>query len=347
MQVSMNPSARKRVSIWLLCGCFLIFAMVVIGGITRLTGSGLSITEWNLIMGAIPPMNDSEWQEAFEKYQQIPQFEIINPHFELHDFKVIFWWEYFHRLLGRLIGIVFIVPFLYFLLTRQLDRKMVYKCLFLFFLGGLQGFLGWFMVKSGLTERTTVSHIRLAIHLTTAFITFAFTWWYALELMQDKKQEESTFSRKKWVLILFALLLVQIVYGAFVAGLHAGKIYNTFPLMNGQLIPTGVMAYSPFWYNLANNAVTVQFIHRIFAFILLFMIFWLWSGSLSEQLNKSQRRAVNLLLVAVCIQFLLGVLTILSKTEIALASLHQIGAFFLFAVTIYLLFHTRSQGVKV
>ncbi|HRS38956.1 MAG TPA: COX15/CtaA family protein, partial [Bacteroidia bacterium] len=179
----MNDRSRRYVAIWLLSGCFLIFAMVVIGGITRLTGSGLSITEWAPIMGAVPPMNGQEWQEAFEKYKQIPQYEMINAHFELQDFKAIFWWEFIHRLVGRLIGVVFLLPFIWFLITRQLDRAMTRKALFLFTLGGLQGFLGWFMVKSGLTERTSVSHIRLAIHLITAFITFGFTWWYALQLL--------------------------------------------------------------------------------------------------------------------------------------------------------------------
>ncbi len=260
----MNDKSKLRVSIWLYSGCFLIFLMVVIGGITRLTGSGLSITEWKPIMGSVPPLNDHDWQIAFEKYQQIPQFQKINAHFELEDFKSIYWWEFIHRQLGRLIGLVFLIPFLYFLLTKQLDKVTIRKALFLFLLGGIQGFLGWFMVSSGLAERTSVSHIRLAIHLVAAFITFGFTFWYALEL-RNPVSKEDTGASSGTVKLIFSILIIQIVYGAFVAGMHAGKMYNTFPLMDGQLIPTGMATLEPQVLNLLNNPVAVQFIHRIFA----------------------------------------------------------------------------------
>ncbi|HNQ61069.1 MAG TPA: COX15/CtaA family protein [Bacteroidia bacterium] len=335
----MNEKSKRRISLWLYSGCFLIFLMVVIGGITRLTGSGLSITEWNLIMGSIPPLNDEEWQDAFNKYQQIPQFEKINSHFELNDFKSIYWWEFIHRQLGRLIGMVFIIPFLYFLFTKQMDRSMIGKSLFLFFLGGLQGFLGWYMVSSGLVERTSVSHIRLAIHLITAFITFGFTYWFALEIRSaDTVNREQTRSGSGLVKIIFSLLFIQIIYGAFVAGMHAGKMYNTFPLMDGQVIPTGMGSAEPFWLNFFNNPVTVQFIHRIFAFLLLFLIAKVWWSSKKMGMDASQRKAMNFVLLAVSVQFLLGVLTLLTKVDITIASLHQIGAFFLFSSVIYLLF---------
>jgi heme a synthase len=165
----MNDGDKKKVVLWLLSGCFLIFIMVVVGGITRLTGSGLSITEWNVVMGAVPPMNETEWQQAFDRYKQIPQYAKINYDFDLSDFKQIYFWEYLHRLIGRMIGLVFLLPFIYFLWKKKLSREWILKSLFLFALGGLQGFLGWFMVKSGLTERTSVSHYRLAIHLIAAF----------------------------------------------------------------------------------------------------------------------------------------------------------------------------------
>lgn len=339
----MNKSSKNRISIWLFSGCFLIFLMVIIGGITRLTGSGLSITEWNVIMGSIPPLNDQDWQIAFEKYQQIPQFQKVNSHFELSDFKSIYWWEYTHRLLGRLIGIVFIVPFFYFLFTNQMDKKTIRKSLFLFVLGGLQGFLGWYMVSSGLTERVSVSHIRLAIHLLVALVTFGFTLWYALELRATDSGREASRDSPPVFKSIFVILLVQIVYGAFVAGMHAGKMYNTFPLMDGQIIPTGIDTLEPAILNLINNPVTVQFIHRLFAYVLLIMIARVWWTTGKMKVNKTQKHAMNLVLLAVAVQFLLGVFTILSKAEITLASLHQVGAFFLFSSMIYLLFQFRSS----
>ncbi len=336
-------SNNKQIAIWLFSGCFLIFGMVVIGGITRLTGSGLSITEWKPIMGAIPPLNDAEWNLAFEKYQQIPQFQKVNYHFELSDFKAIFWWEYIHRLLGRLIGIVFIIPFLWFLVKKKFDAPAIKKMLFLFLLGGIQGFLGWFMVSSGLAERTSVSHIRLAIHLMFAFITFAFTFYYGLEFIYSEKNEVGTDMKTSSMnKLIFVLLSVQIIYGAFVAGLHAGKIHNTFPLMSGQIIPSGMNAMQPSWINIFDNPVTVQFIHRFLAFTLLFLISWFVLKAKKEPLTSFQKRGVHLLFAAVLIQFLLGVITVLTQANIVMASIHQIGAFFLFSASIYLLFQFRT-----
>lgn len=340
--MDMNNTSKYRIAVWLLTGCVLIFLMVVIGGITRLTGSGLSITEWDLVMGTFPPMNDAEWFEAFEKYQQIPQYEKINFHFELEDFKSIFWWEYIHRLLGRLIGLVFIIPFIWFITTRQMDKATVRKSLFLFFLGGLQGFLGWFMVSSGLTERTSVSHIRLAIHLITAFVTFGFTFWYALELLRPLETKSGRSSAPGLVRLIFALLIIQIIYGAFVAGLHAGKMYNTFPLMDGQWIPTGIASHLPVWLNLFDNSVTVQFIHRLIGWSVLILIIMLWWKAWGKGMYPEQRRAIDVVLYAVVLQFLLGILTLLSGVQITLASLHQIGAFFLFSSMIYLLYEFRK-----
>ncbi|MFZ7145675.1 MAG: COX15/CtaA family protein [Bacteroidota bacterium] len=338
-------SNHKQIAIWLFSGCFLIFGMVVIGGITRLTGSGLSITEWKPIMGAIPPLNDAEWEVAFQKYQQIPQFQKVNYHFELSDFKTIFWWEFIHRLLGRLIGIVFIIPFLWFLVKKRFDSVTIKKMLFLFLLGGIQGFLGWFMVSSGLAERTSVSHIRLAIHLMFAFITFAFTFYYGLELIYTEKRE-SIQNKKLSALnkLVFVVLSIQIIYGAFVAGLHAGKIHNTFPLMSGQVIPTGMSVMQPTWLNIFDNPVTVQFIHRFLAFTLLFLVAWFYIESGKEKLNNFQKKGIHILIAAIGIQFLLGVITVLTQANIVMASIHQIGAFFLFSSSIYLLFHFRKAA---
>ncbi len=331
----------NKTSLWLLSGCFLIFCMVVIGGITRLTGSGLSITEWKPIMGAIPPMNDAEWQSAFEKYKQIPQFALINSHFQLSDFKQIFWWEWIHRQVGRLIAIVFIIPFLYFLIKKQLDTALLKKVLFLFFLGGLQGFLGWYMVSSGLTELTSVSHIRLAIHLITAFITFGFTLFYALEVMYPELKKSPATKSSRIMNYLLAVIVLQIIYGALVAGMHAGKMYTTFPLMNGQVIPTGTFYMQPFWHNFFNNPVAVQLIHRFFAFTIVFMTGLLLYISRRDMNTKYQSAGFKFLLISLCFQFILGVFTLLSAVNIVLASVHQIGAFFLFSSAVFLLFQLR------
>ncbi len=317
--------------------------MVVIGGITRLTGSGLSITEWKPIMGAVPPMNDQEWHIAFEKYKQIPQFQKINADFELSDFKNIFWWEWLHRQIGRLIGIVFLFPFLYFFFTKQIKPATTKKMLFLFLLGGIQGFLGWFMVKSGLTERTSVSHIRLAIHLIAAFITFGFTMYYALELKYTKMENIRLNKNGKFLHYLTGFIIIQIVYGAFVAGLHAGKIHMTFPLMSGELIPNGITYQSPVWLNFFDNPIMVQFIHRSFAFTIVFMTAFLFLKMKRETASRYQMKGIYLLLTAVSTQFLLGVFTLLTGANIVLASLHQIGAFLLFTTTVYLLFHFRYK----
>jgi cytochrome c oxidase assembly protein subunit 15 len=367
----MNDLSKKRITIWLLCGCFLIFTMVVIGGITRLTGSGLSMTEWNVVIGAIPPLNEQQWQIAFEKYKQIPQFQKINYDYSLSDFKKIFFWEYLHRLVGRLVGIVFIIPFLWFYFSKQLDKAMVRKSLLLFALGALQGFLGWFMVKSGLTERTSVSHYRLAIHLITAFITYGFTLWFALELIYDRVQQASLSDSQRSRLIpkgnsaqapsgikgagskiisltkfILVAVVVQIIYGAFTAGLHAGKIANTFPTMDGEWIPSGICAMSPLWKNVFENLLTVQFIHRIIAILIVVLIAVLFFKTRKNHMNSLQKNALTFLIVAVTVQFLLGVFTLIYSVPVALAVVHQVGAFFLFSSVLIVLFQFNGKLVS-
>jgi cytochrome c oxidase assembly protein subunit 15 len=343
----MNTTPESRsIAIWLFSGCFLIFCMVVIGGITRLTGSGLSITEWNVVMGAVPPLNDQDWQVAFDKYKMIPQYTEVNSYFTLEDFKSIFWWEFIHRLVGRLIGFVFLVPFVWFLYKRMLDYRMLKKALFLFALGGLQGFLGWFMVKSGLSERTSVSHIRLAIHLLTAFTTFGFTLWFALPLVikHDGRSDSQT-ALTKLTRITLAVITIQLVYGAFVAGLHAGKMFNTFPLMNGSVFPDAAWVNSWGIDNLFYNPATIQFIHRLLAFLIVFMIAGMFVLSGRTAVDSRQRNAVRLLLVAVGVQFTLGMITILYHAPVSWSSVHQIGAFFLFTAVLYAMYLFRPASV--
>jgi cytochrome c oxidase assembly protein subunit 15 len=339
----LESTPKKIVGIWLMSGCLLIFCMVVVGGITRLTGSGLSITEWKPIMGAVPPMNQSEWQAAFEKYKQIPQFQKINFDFTLENFKSIFWWEYIHRLLGRFIGVVFIVPFAWFYFRKMLDKTTIKKALFLFLLGGLQGIIGWLMVKSGLTERTSVSHIRLAIHLITAFITYGFTFYFALEILNNKMKKQINLKMLRFSWWLFIIVTVQIIYGAFVAGLHAGKIYNSFPLMNGSVVPADAMQYNPAWENFFDNPAMVQFIHRFFALIIFILMILFFFYPARKEMDVFQKNAVNLFAGVVMLQIILGILTLLTVVNIPLAVIHQAGAFLLFSVCVYLLFISRRS----
>ncbi|MBT7619654.1 MAG: COX15/CtaA family protein, partial [Flavobacteriales bacterium] len=234
--------------------------MVIIGGITRLTDSGLSMSTWKLIGGTIPPLNPEEWIAAFNVYQATPEGE-MNSHYVLDDFKYIFFWEYFHRMIGRLLGVVFIIPFIYFLVKKKLSRKLIYQSLILFIMGAMQGGIGWWMVKSGLFDRDGVSHFRLAIHLITAFLTCAFTFWIALSLIYTEKREGDSKMLKltSW---LFILIVLQIIYGAFVAGLEAGKRFNSWPKMNGEWIPQAVYYLDPLWKNFLEGPDGIQFIHR-------------------------------------------------------------------------------------
>ena len=264
---------NKKVVYWLILGCILIFVMVVVGGITRLTHSGLSMSNYKLISGTIPPMNEIEWQEAFELYKQYPEYQKLNYHFTLEDFKEIYFWEWLHRVIGRLIGLVFILPFIYFLIRKQLAKPTIKKCIILLFLGAFQGFLGWYMVKSGLVDRPDVSHYRLAAHLTTAFITFAFTFWVALDILYPNKKEVVK-SFRNLIRAGLAILILQIIYGAFVAGLDAGFIHNFWPMMSdGKFMhETVYMEQSPVIKNFIEGKSGVQFVHRILAYIVVVFV---------------------------------------------------------------------------
>lgn len=329
---------NKYVVYWLLTGCFLIFVMVLVGGITRLTHSGLSISDYKLIHGTIPPMNEQEWQEAFDLYKQYPEYQKLNNHFGIEEFKDIYFWEWLHRVIGRFIGVVFILPFLYFLLKRKLDRPTVKKCLVLLFLGGFQGFLGWYMVKSGLVDRPDVSHFRLAAHLTTAFITFAYSLWVALDLIYPYKKEINTQIRNLIRLGLVVLLL-QIIWGAFVAGLDAGFIHNHWPLMSdGKLVhETVYIEQQPVIKNFYEGKSGVQFVHRYLAYIVVAFIALIWYRTRKIQRTPLQEKGLKTLLGLVFVQFLLGVLTLIYAVPLWLGIAHQIGAFFLLAAMTFTL----------
>ncbi|HSJ11206.1 MAG TPA: COX15/CtaA family protein [Gillisia sp.] len=329
---------NKKVVYWLFTGCFLIFIMVIVGGITRLTDSGLSMTDYKLITETIPPLNEEAWIAEFERYKQFPEYQKLHSHFELEDFKEIYFWEWFHRVIGRLIGIVFIIPFLYFLFTKQLTRSTIKKALVLLVLGAFQGFLGWYMVKSGLVDMPAVSHYRLAAHLVTAFLTFAYTFWVALDLIYPKRETVNKAFRNlvRWGMVI---LLLQIVWGAFVAGLNAGLIHTTWPMMNeGKLIhETVYIEQNPVWRNFIEGKSGVQFVHRYLAYIVVAIIGYMWYRSRKIALTILQKKAMNFLLVMVFVQFLLGIFTLIYAVPLWLGVAHQVGAFFLLAAMTYTL----------
>ncbi|MCB0426666.1 MAG: COX15/CtaA family protein [Mangrovimonas sp.] len=329
---------NKRVIYWLLTGCFLIFTMVVVGGITRLTHSGLSISDYKLITGTLPPMSETAWQEAFDLYKQYPEYQKLNTHFTLEDFKDIYFWEWLHRLIGRLIGVVFLIPFLYFLLKKQLTKPTIKKAIILLALGGFQGFLGWYMVKSGLVDQPDVSHFRLAAHLTTAFITFAYTFWVALDLIFPERKKINIKFRNL-IRMGYAVLLLQIIYGAFVAGLDAGFIHNHWPMMSeGKFIHETVwIEQSPVYKNFIEGKSGVQFVHRTLAYVVVIFIFIIWYRSRKMQLTTHQTKGVNFLLAMVGVQFILGVLTIIYQVPVWLGVTHQVGAFFLLSAMTFTL----------
>lgn len=329
---------NKNVVIWLLIGCVLILLMVVVGGITRLTHSGLSISNYKLISGTLPPLTQTQWLEAFELYKQYPEYQMLNNRFTLEDFKGIYFWEWLHRFIGRMIGLVFILPFIYFLIKKQLSKATLKKSIVLLFLGAFQGFLGWYMVKSGLIDNPDVSHYRLAAHLITAFITFAFTFWVALDIIfPDKKRINKRFRN----LIRYGLLILilQIIYGAFVAGLDAGFIHNHWPLMNeGKFLHQTVYnEQDPIYKNFIEGKSGVQFVHRILAYIFTFFVFLIWYKAKKRNLTSYQLTGINALVISVCVQFLLGVFTIILQVPVWLGVAHQLGAFLLLTCMIFTL----------
>lgn len=329
---------NKKVIYWLFTGCALIFIMVVVGGITRLTHSGLSMPDYKLISGTIPPINDQQWQEAFELYKQYPEYQKLNSNISLTEFKGIFFWEWLHRVIGRFIGLVFIIPFLYFIITRQLDKSTIKKTIILLILGGFQGFLGWYMVKSGLVDKPDVSHYRLAAHLTTAFVTFAFTLWVALDLIFPIKHTINK-TYRNLIRIGLAILFIQIIYGAFVAGLDAGFIHNHWPMMSeGKFMHETVLTEkTPVYKNFIEGRSGVQFVHRILAFIVVVSIVIIYIKGKKIAVSNYQLNGLNSLLILVGLQSLLGVLAILLQVPLWLGIAHQIGAFLLLSSMIFTL----------
>ncbi|MGZ3932309.1 MAG: COX15/CtaA family protein [Bacteroidia bacterium] len=345
MNTPLSSNPNKGIIIWLLSGCALVYTMVVVGCLTRLTHSGLSITDWNF-MGSLPPFNAQQWMERFAKYQTSPEFIYKNSSMSLEEFKSIFWWEYIHRTIGNTMMFVFLIGFIWFLIKKKFTKELLPKMLFLFALGALQGLIGWWMVKSGLVKNPNVSHYRLAIHLMSAFSVFAFTFWFALQLIFKQEAPEANEGRKlkPVAVILFITVIVQIIFGAFVAGLKAGLFYPTWPKMGDAWFPSDTILISDsFVQNFFENGAGVQFMHRTFAFVVVACVCWLWYRSDKMSLTKQQQKGVTLLIYGVTLQFMLGIFTLLYQVPIVLGALHQTGAFFLFAVSIYLLFHLHHK----
>ena len=333
----MHDRGLNPVAIWLLACCALVFAMVVVGGITRLTHSGLSIVEWQPIVGAVPPLDDEAWRDAFRKYQDTPQFRQVNPHMDLDGFKLIYWWEYVHRLLGRVIGVVFLAPLLWFAARGRIPRALSWKLAGIFALGGLQGAMGWYMVQSGLVDDPRVSQLRLTAHLGLAFIIFGAMFWTALSLLGA---EASRPPARAEPLARFAKLLVGVVFlmvlsGGLVAGIRAGFAYNTFPLMNGDLVPPEILMIDPWYANFWNNMATVQFDHRLIALLLALLVpaFW-WRVMAAPEVSPRARLAVHLLLAMLAVQIALGIATLLLVVPLPLAAAHQAGAVLTFAAAL-------------
>ena len=327
-------SADRKVAYWLLICCALVFAMVVLGGVTRLTGSGLSMVDWRPLTGVLPPMSDQAWERTFEMYQATPEFQKKNSYMDVDDFKGIFWLEYLHRLLGRTIGIVFLVPFLFFVWRGYIRRDEWLKYGAMFVLGGLQGVLGWYMVKSGLVDNPAVSQYRLTAHLVAAFLIYAYMFWVALSLLWPPGED----GRHPWygkAVALTAMITLTVISGGFVAGLKAGKIYNTFPMMGDYWIPPDVMALDPWWRNFFDNLATVQFDHRVLAITTFVLIVLFWLRIPKGDLPARARKGVNALLHTGILQVALGIATLLLVVPISLASIHQAVAMLLFTVALF------------
>jgi cytochrome c oxidase assembly protein subunit 15 len=340
-EVAMKARHVRALRLWLGAIAALIVAMILIGGATRLTDSGLSITEWQPIIGAIPPLSEADWHKAFAAYRKIPEYTELKAGMSLEAFKTIYWWEWAHRFLGRLIGVAFFVPFVAFWIAGYIPRALLPRLIGLFLLGGLQGAVGWYMVKSGLVERTDVSQYRLAAHFGIALLILGYTLWLLFGL--GERAPAAARSRSAaWVAgLVLTLIFVQLLAGALVAGLDAGMGFNTWPLINGAFVPSGLGEASPWYLNLFENPLTVQFDHRMLGYAVVVaaiaQVLWLGLRRASQPLIGS---ALTLAVFAI-LQATLGVWTLLLAVPIALGLAHQAGAIVLFAASLYHLFLAR------
>lgn len=350
---------QQAVAIWLILGVVMIIIQTLLGGVTRLTGSGLSITEWKPIMGALPPLGDAQWSEAFEKYKQIGQYKIVNSNFSLSDFKSIFFWEWFHRLWARMLGVVFAVGFIFFLIRGYFDKKMIRPFIILFILGGLQGLVGWLMVKTGLnTEDVHVHYVALSIHFIAAMILACYTLWFALQLLIPQAERIHNSAIMRFTIILIAITFIQLMYGSFMAGLKAAAVAPTWPMINGFWVPPTVMTHS-LMYDADQGALmlNIHFMHRTIAYVLVILICWWFvfakrrvKNSGSDQPTAS--RSILFPPVLVCVQLVLGITAVLCSPWLGrgkigtfeiIAETHQLVAMFLLMALIVNLYVFSSK----
>lgn len=349
----MDTAARRQVAIWLFVCSTMVFATLVVGGVTRLTHSGLSIVEWQPLVGTIPPLSQAEWLDVFAKYQQTPEYKQVNHSMSLDEFKGIFWWEYWHRVLGRTIGMVFLLPYVFFLLRRKIDRSLAPKLFGIFILGGLQGAMGWYMVKSGLIDDPRVSQYRLTAHLSLAFLIFTTMIWVALDLLRRRGGDFADQILRRLQRFGFWLAILgfyMIVTGGFVAGIRAGKAYNTFPLMNGHIVPPEIWLPELGLLNPFNNMATVQFDHRLGAWLLAFLVPWFWFGVQRSMASARAKFAAHFLLAALAAQVTLGISTLLTFVPdpvIGLAAAHQGGAMVLFGIILWVNHELRVTPMRL
>jgi cytochrome c oxidase assembly protein subunit 15 len=337
----LRSDRSRAVAVWLVAVALLVLAMVVVGGATRLTGSGLSITEWKPVTGALPPMSERDWAGEFARYRQIPQYAQINSGMTLEAFKSIYWWEWTHRLLGRLVGVAFLLPFVVFLVRRMVPQRLVWRCVGLFLLGGLQGLVGWWMVKSGLSERVSVAPERLAIHLGLAFALYGALIWTALDAWAGGARQTLPSPWGRRALLLTGLIYLQILLGALVAGNHAGLVYNDWPLMNGRLVPEDYGA-GGLWTTLAHNQGAVQLHHRLLAYVLVLTAAGYAAGAWrSRQLSPEPKVLVLVVAGMILVQAGLGVATLMAVTPLWLAILHQLIAALTLAVAVAFAWRVR------
>ena len=342
---SENTSFQPQI-VWLRCVCLSVVVILVVGGITRLTGSGLSMVDWRPIAGILPPITENQWNEVFQMYQTSPEYQKVNKGMSLSDFKFIFFWEYLHRILGRIVGLLCLIPYVYFLVRGKLSPRMKAFGLTLLALVIVQGLMGWYMVKSGLVNNPEVSHYRLAAHLSLAFSVFGLAWWMMLSLRMGPPPARNPRARwvRPWVLGFLGLLCAQIAYGAFVSGMKAGYGYNTFPMMGDEWKPDALFGLTPYWKNFFEDKFSVQFIHRWMGTALTAGLLLLgWRAFKSGVLSKIQKVRMKWVLGLVGFQFLLGVSTILLILEyqVSLPVIHQLVALFLFAALLGLV-HSLS-----
>lgn len=338
MRHASEVNNNQQIALWLIFCAAVILGMILLGGVTRLTHSGLSMVEWKPLMGIIPPLSEADWQATFAKYQQFPEYQQVNVAMDLEGFKSIFLFEYAHRVLGRLIGVIFLIPFLIFWWRGQLTRTLTPKLITLFLLGGLQGLLGWYMVKSGLVDVPQVSQYRLTAHLGLAVIIYSYMLWVAQDLLYANTANRVVVSSglRRFAFVVSGLLFLMILSGGLVAGTRAGFAYNTFPLMGDRFIPVGLYATDPVWLAAFEDITTVQFNHRLFAYLLCVLIgTFVWCGLKNRAIQGRARKGLYLLVLALLVQVGLGISTLLLLVPVPLAAAHQLGAMVLLTCSLF------------